>query len=326
MSQLADRNLLFGILALQNNFISRDQLLTAFNAWIADKKQRLDRMLLLHKALDADTCALLDALVAKHLAMHGNDPQQSLAALTPLGAAREELQNFADADVQASLAIVSKADDDHATRSYSVGETSAVGQRFRILQPHAEGGLGKVSVALDVELNREVALKEIKERHADDMSSRNRFMLEAEITGGLEHPGIVPVYGLGTYADGRPFYAMRFIRGDSLKNAISRFHKRARDASAFQNLEFRQLLGRLVDVCNAIAYAHSRGILHRDLKPGNIMLGKYGETLVVDWGLAKAVHNREKSEGCRNPDESEVLTEVTAAGAPPPLPLTDEPP
>src|SRR5262249_52918618 len=143
--------------------------------------------------------------------------------------------------------------------------------------------------AHDHELHREVALKEIQDRHADHPESRGRFLLEAEITGGLEHPGIVPVYGLGTYADGRPYYAMRFIKGDSLKDAIERFHKTdvaGRDPGE-RTLALRQLLRRLIDVCNAIAYAHSRGILHRDLKPGNIMLGRYGETLVVDWGLAK---------------------------------------
>src|SRR6202035_3308940 len=118
-------------------------------------------------------------------------------------------------------------------------------------------------VALDVELHREVALKEIQDRHADDPDSRLRFLLEAEITGGLEHPGIVPVYGLGAYADGRPFYAMRFIRGQSLEEAIKTFHGRTGGSS----LEFRQLLGRFVDVCNAMQYAHDRGVLHRDLKP-----------------------------------------------------------
>ena len=96
------------------------------------------------------------------------------------------------------------------------------GRRFRLLRPHAKGGLGAVFVALDAELNREVALKQILDRHADDPTSRQRFLLEAEVTGGLEHPGIVPVYGLGTYDGGRPYYAMRFIRGDSLKEAIDR--------------------------------------------------------------------------------------------------------
>jgi tetratricopeptide (TPR) repeat protein/tRNA A-37 threonylcarbamoyl transferase component Bud32 len=164
------------------------------------------------------------------------------------------------------------------------------GSRFQIVRPHARGGLGEVFIALDQELRREVALKEIQERHADDPVSRGRFVLEAEVTGGLEHPGIVPVYGLGQYRDGRPYYAMRFIRGESLKEAIDRFHQAdaqpGRDPGE-RELSLRLLLRRFVDVCHAMDYAHSRGILHRDLKPANIMLGPYGETLVVDWGLAK---------------------------------------
>jgi len=101
---------------------------------------------------------------------------------------------------------------------------SPAGSRFRRVRKHARGGLGEVFLALDTELNREVALKEIQERHADHPEFRTRFLREGEITGRLEHPGIVPVYGLGTYADGRPFYAMRFIRGESLTKAIERFH------------------------------------------------------------------------------------------------------
>jgi eukaryotic-like serine/threonine-protein kinase len=98
------------------------------------------------------------------------------------------------------------------------------GCQFRIIRPHARGGMGEVSVATDIELNREVALKEIQARFTADIPNRMRFVLEAEVTGALEHPGIVPVYGLGQYQDGRPYYAMRFVRGDSLKEAVDRFH------------------------------------------------------------------------------------------------------
>jgi eukaryotic-like serine/threonine-protein kinase len=288
----ADLNLLFGILAVQMDFVSRDQLVAGMHAWVLDKSKALGAILVEQKVLGAELHALLQALVQEHLKQHQNDPQQSLAAVSSVGSVKKDLEKIADADLQASMVHVSaaRAKDDDPYATAAAGTTTSAGLRFRILRAHAKGGLGEVFVAHDEELHREVALKEIQDRHADNPESRSRFLLEAEITGGLEHPGIVPVYGLGQYADGRPFYAMRFIRGDSLKEAIERFHKAEPGASATgeRTLEFRKLLGRFIDVCQAMQYAHDRGVLHRDLKPGNIMLGKYGETLVVDWGLAKA--------------------------------------
>lgn len=164
--------------------------------------------------------------------------------------------------------------------------------RFEVISAHARGGLGQVSVAHDKELHRQVALKEIHPRLADHPESRARFLLEAEVTGSLEHPGVVPVYSLGTWPDGRPYYAMRFVRGKSLEEAVAQFHELPCDADE-RELKLRKLLRRLIDVCNAVEYAHSRGVLHRDIKPANIMLGPYGETLVVDWGLAKPASHRE---------------------------------
>jgi serine/threonine protein kinase len=304
----SDRNLLFGILAVQMDFIDREALIQGMNAWVLDKAKMLGQILLEQGALRHDTHALLEALVEKHLEMHGQDAEKSLASLSSLGSVRKELQQIADPDLHKSLAHVSAArragqdegatpDPDATPLPPSAGQSSSPGLRFRILRPHAKGGLGQVYVAHDEELHREVALKEIQTQHAFSPESRSRFLLEAEVTGGLEHPGIVPVYGLGKYADGRPFYAMRFIRGGSLQEAIARFHradKKGRNPWE-RSLALRQLLGRFIDVCNAIAYAHSRSVLHRDLKPGNIMLGQYGETLVVDWGLAKPLGQPESA-------------------------------
>ncbi len=173
---------------------------------------------------------------------------------------------------------------------------TASGLRYSRLSFHAKGGLGKVFKAHDEELHREVAVKAISPALDHDDGARRRFLQEAEITARLEHPGVVPVHGLVRDSEGRPFYAMRFIRGESLKSAIDRFHQAdspVRDAGE-RNLAFRSLLGRFGEVCNTIAYAHSRGIIHRDLKPNNVMLGKYGETLVVDWGLAKPIRRTEE--------------------------------
>ena len=109
---------------------------------------------------------------------------------------------------------------------------------------------------------------------------------------------------MGAYPDGRPYYAMRFIRGETLAAAIKRFHDQA--PVRFDSLGFRQLLGRFVAVCQAMAYAHNRGVLHRDVKPDNIMLGKFGETLVVDWGLAKVVGRPDA--GAAAPSEEGLLS------------------
>ena len=182
-----DCNLLFGILALQMDFISRDALVAAMNAWVLAKEKSLGQILQEQKALDADSCQLLEALVQKHLALHGDDPQKSLAALSSLGSARRPLQEIADADLQASLAQVSVArgeDDPWLTQPPSVGASTSAGTRFRILRPYAKGGLGKVSVARDEELHREVALKEIQEQYADQGERR------AVRDGGRDHGGV----------------------------------------------------------------------------------------------------------------------------------------
>jgi len=300
MSASSDRNLLFGILAVQMDFIGKEDLIGAMQAWVLAKDQSLAAHLFAAGALKKEHRELLEPLVEAHIRQHDNDPQRSLASVGSIGSLRDQLNHAGDAQLEASLAHVGggRLDDDSADPyvTITVGAETSHGKRFQILRPHAEGGLGRIHVARDQELGREVALKEIKPDRADDPDSRRRFTREAEITGGLEHPGIVPVYGLGTFPDGRPFYAMRFIRGRSLKEAIDKYHRvrqsdEAAPSSTERNLRLRRLLQSLIDVCEAIDYAHSRGVLHRDLKPGNIMLGRYGETLVVDWGLAKATGN-----------------------------------
>ncbi len=304
----AAEDLLFGLLALQNGLIDQAKLVAAFQAWTLDKSRSLAEQLVGRGDLDADDRAALEGLVARHLKKHTGDVEQSLAAIPGGRSAYEGLSRIGDPDIDATLSVLGTgpgstelAADTDRTGSYVLGMAAAGGQRFRVLRPHATGGLGAVFVALDNELHREVALKQILDSHADDETSRTRFLLEAEITGGLEHPGIVPVYGLGTFGNGRPYYTMRFIRGDSLKEAIQSFHAdaaRLRDPGR-RSLERQKLLRRFLDVCNAVDYAHSRGVLHRDIKPGNIIVGKHGETLIVDWGLAKATGKADPGGGER---------------------------
>jgi WD40 repeat protein/serine/threonine protein kinase len=294
-----DRNLMFGILAVQMNFVSRDALIGGMSAWMLAKHRELGRILVEQGVLSQARHELLERLVNEHVAVQERDVEKSLAAAEALGAppkpqhtdvTEPDLPNGA---VRTSGPVLFGESD--ATLPYP-GNPIADALRFTILRPHASGGLGQVSVALDRELNREVALKAIRPEHADDPQSRARFLLEAEVTGRLEHPGIVPVYGLGCDAAGRPFYAMRFVKGQSLKEAIEQFHEKEGGLERDRrqgSLRLRALLNRFVAVCNVVAYAHSRGVVHRDLKPSNILLGAYGETLVVDWGLAKVVGRTE---------------------------------
>lgn len=157
--------------------------------------------------------------------------------------------------------------------------------RYLLRGEHARGGQARVLLAFDAHVGRDVAWKELlPDWLADNIGSiaaegfSRRFLREARITARLEHPNICPVHEIGRRADGRYYYTMRLVRGETLA------HKLAGCATL---AERQQLLGPFWDVCNAVAYAHDQGIIHRDLKPGNIMVGEFGETVVLDWGLAK---------------------------------------
>lgn len=152
-------------------------------------------------------------------------------------------------------------------------EDDAMGIDYAIEGEAGKGGMGVVYKARQQSLDRLVAIKQIKSDMGASASDSNKFVSEAVITGQLEHPNVIPVHDLGLAADGMPFYAMKFVEGDE-------WEKRVKDLSEAENLSI------LIQVAQAIAFAHSKEVLHRDLKPGNIMLGKFGEVLVMDWGLA----------------------------------------
>ena len=151
-------------------------------------------------------------------------------------------------------------------------------ERYRILGEHGRGGLGRVARAHDVELGRDIAIKELISRGP---VSEVRFLREALITARLEHPGIVPVHEAGRWSDGTPFYAMKLVAGRPLRELIAERH------SVDERID---LLHHVIAVADAIAYAHGCNIIHRDLKPSNVMVGEYGETVVIDWGLAKELN------------------------------------
>ncbi|MCC7425230.1 MAG: protein kinase [Planctomycetaceae bacterium] len=165
---------------------------------------------------------------------------------------------------------------------------------YESLQYLDEGGLGIVYVAQDSLLHRDVVIKFIQSSRARDEETRLQFRIEREVTGRLDHPGVVPVHGIGEDANGCLFYVMRRIQGQDFSEAIAHHHDRTRPDRR-KDFELHRLITHVVATCKTIGYAHSRGILHRDIKPKNIKLGKYGETLVLDWGLALPVGPHRRS-------------------------------
>lgn len=168
-------------------------------------------------------------------------------------------------------------------------ESRTFRSQFRLVRKVGQGGLGTVWLAVDLSLNRYVAVKEITSQVEGDSAAIARFRREAEITGRLDHPSIVPIHLLGeNEQDGRVFYVMRFLGNETLADAIREYHER-RESGQNNSMAFHRLLTAFVSICQAIAYAHSNKVIHRDLKPQNIALDNFGQVIVLDWGLAKSL-------------------------------------
>lgn len=161
-------------------------------------------------------------------------------------------------------------------------------ERFQLVENFARGGLGNIWLAVDGRIRREVAFKELLPKALKSSISVSRFLEEAQITGQLEHPGIVPIYELGTQRNGTPYYTMKLVRGETYDAAIKAYHELPA-RSTEKHRVFIRLLRNFIDICNTLAFAHDHNVIHRDLKPQNVMLGQFGETLVLDWGLAKVI-------------------------------------
>lgn len=189
------------------------------------------------------------------------DPQELRPALQDLS---DDIQRFSDVKPGATL--------DH----------------YEITAEQGRGGFGAVWRANDTKLGRRIAVKQLGRRLAKDNESRRRFISEARVTAQLEHPGIVPVYDISNQDDEHAYYTMRLIQGQTLAEAIESLHRLDPKSSGFELLRQR-LIQSFIDTCQTIEYAHSQGVVHRDLKPQNIIVGDYGETILLDWGLASVL-------------------------------------
>ena len=216
-------------------------------------------------------------------------PQEATVANPPPSRIDGPLSSLARAGVAADVTVGWQRATDKDSVARPVAEVlasrNAEGQRYLLEGELARGGMGAVLRGVDCDIRREVAVKYLLDQ--SDPRKKVRFVEEAQITGQLEHPNIVPIHELGVDAKGHLFFSMKMVRGRSLQQVLND----VRDVPRVADKEYG--LGRLltifVGVCNALAYAHARGVVHRDLKPANIMIGDFGEVYVMDWGLAKVL-------------------------------------
>jgi tRNA A-37 threonylcarbamoyl transferase component Bud32 len=299
----SDRNLLFGVLALQADLIDDAQFARACSEWASRKQTPLAELLVDRGWLTPSDRADVEKLLERKLRKHQGDARASLAEALP-ETARRSLAGLADADIRQSVAGLTTPAQGPVLVPTTAYEPAAR-DRYTLSRLHASGGIGQVWLARDASLGRDVALKELRPERAGSPAVWARFLREAQVTGQLEHPGIVPIYELGRRPDDQqPYYTMRFVRGRTLAEAVASYHRRRAEGEAGP-LELRELLTAFVGVCNAVAYAHSRGVLHRDLKPQNVVLGDYGEVIVLDWGLARVMGQ---------PDDAAAPLELSAGG------------
>ena len=297
-----DRNLLFGIFAVQLKKVTPTQLMEAAAAWAVEPSRDLSSRLVEAGALSESDRELISGLVDQAVQAHDGN---ATATLQTFGGEEEVYRSYRGSIVLSGSGGVSRTEDlPTEPLEDDTGAVPAVQEspgRYTHVSEYARGGMGRVLLVHDQHLGRDIALKELLPQEGDDAGGRAspraapspvrlsvpfmaRFLQEARITGQLEHPSIVPVYELGYRKDGTIYYTMKLVRGQTLANALKK------TTSLRERLA---LLPHFVDLCQAIAYAHSRGVIHRDIKPLNVMVGEFGETVVIDWGLAKSRNQRD---------------------------------
>ena len=323
-----DRNLLFGVLAFQDEYIDLAQLAAICRAWAADKSRSIPQLLVERQWLNESERDELERKAERKLKRFVGDAHATLGAVAD-SAIRDVLMQVDDPDIRAAIPELGnesrlgfhpdrmESSPDRSGRSPNLQNAADPASqksdksepRYTRGQLQGEGSFGIVWLAYDKQLDREVALKELKTSKSRNPDLWKRFLREAQVTGKLQHPNIVPVYELDPRSGGeQPFYTMKPVKGRTLRKAIDAFHQEHKGRPS-ETLELNRLLQSFVQVCEALAYAHSRDVVHRDLKPENIVLGDFGEVIVLDWGEAKLI-------GTPEPPPDETTETVQESDAP----------
>lgn len=286
-----ERDLAFALAALEQGTLTRKQIAQAVKDWTIHGDLTLGKHL--------EQKGLFSELIRRNLEETAESKLQKI--LEHLDSNNTESSSIRESIVQhldqyGRVASVLGLSTNELMQTEFQRRVSKAG--YQLLRKIGQGGLGVVWLARDIKLKRIVAIKEILRQSSSNSPEVRRFQREAEITGRLEHPSIVPLYqfGLDEETD-QPFYVMRYIGKKTLEHAIDEFHERRQEGEE-NYLLMHSLLNAFVSVCQAIAYAHSRNIIHRDLKPENVALDNYGQVIVLDWGLAKLTGEYEIIESC----------------------------
>ena len=286
------REALFGVLAVELDLIDVAQLAAACETRAGGRGAILGDLLREWGWIDAPDQGDVERLCARRLRKADGDARRLLAERA-VGRLRDAVEPLVRLGV-------------NGDSGPGPGPNGSSG-RYNRLRLHARGGIGRIWMATDAGLGREVALKELRPEKRSSRTARSRLLQEAWITGQLQHPGVVPVYELLRGDDDEPpFYTMRLVQGRTLSEAVRAFHQKLHEGSAGPR-DQHELLNAFVAVCHTVAYAHSRGVIHRDLKGSNVVLGRYGEVVLLDWGLAKLVgHDDEPASAPVQPDPADV--------------------
>ena len=255
-------------------------------------RQEVEQLLAspMRPASSADSNPQLDATIipssdtpGQEVAQHSTATKEEDAASVVMGNAWQSVLKSLGQTVNVPRVLLRDADDGDLIVRPSSSEIPDRNSdsRYRLDGEIARGGMGAILKGRDTDLGRDLAIKVLLDSHKDKPEVIQRFIEEAQIGGQLQHPGIAPVYELGQFADRRPFFSMKLVKGDTLSKLLADRETPAEERGRF--------IGIFEQICQTMAYAHSRGVIHRDLKPANIMVGAFGEVQVMDWGLAKVL-------------------------------------